>query len=540
MRKNIISYLILIAAVSIWTGCKHTDTYEGGEISTFISNFDLRKIYKGAEVTLTTKNMRSATSLRGLVVSDHSGGNMPVGLLVIQNTRPVGVIDSVRGISIAIGADAANYVPGDSVHVKIEGAVLTRRDGILQITGVPSSAITKVAANRPVILRGATSTAIMARPEDYESTLVTIVKGSFEPLSVPTDTYGGDKMINDGFDNFLMRTAATATFANATGIYQNANYTGVIFNSVGQDGRLTPYTRIRTLQDVRQKTLTPAAMVISGYMSDVEDGDGNYEYIQFLATKDINFATTPFSVVVSNNAGATLPQGFPTLGWATGSLVTTGTTVSKTYKMNLTSGTVVKGQYFYVGGSNKFINGSGSTSTSALKWIRSFNYTTTAGDGFGIKTGGLMANSGNGWGIAVFTGTTVTENTLPIDVIFIHNGGDLYNPGSTQGYRVANNDFYDAADPITDVPQPYYLMLGNTKNLKYALPADEGLWNMLGGVYNDVLGKWSKARFQTDLDFEKNTPASALESKWIREFKDENGVVVKTEELFPTKLRSQL
>src|SRR5690606_33927054 len=120
--------------------------------------------------------------------------------------------------------------------------------------------------------------------------------------------------------------------------------------------------------------------------------DANYEYIQLMATKDLDFSVTPFAIVTTNNAGANTPTGYPVDGWATGGL--------RTYKIDLTSGTVTKGEYFYVG-ANKNIWGSGSTDMSSSKWFQKM-YATDDGDGFGTKTTNLLANSGNAAGIAVF------------------------------------------------------------------------------------------------------------------------------------------
>lgn len=547
--KKIINYLIVLSAVLIWTGCKHDDAYEGGETSPYISNFDLRKMYKGTDVTLNTSNMKGASAVRGVVISDHSGNNLPAGLLILQNTRPVGAIDSLRGIAIAIGQDAANYVPGDSVHVKIDGGTLKRQDGILQILGVTSASVTKVGAGRIIPVNRVPSSAILARPNDFESTLVAIVKAGFDPVAAPAETYKGDKVINDGFDNFTLHTEPTASFANATGLNFNANYYGIVFNTVDANGKLKPHQRIRTIRDVTPLSSTPeiAAIVISGYMADAEGGDGNYEYMQFLATRNINFAVTPYSVVVTNNAGAATPTTvFPVKGWATGVDAVTGTGLTaRTYKFNLTSGTAAKGTYFYVGGASKLINGANSTSIASSNWIRSKNYTTATpasapagnGDGFGLYTSGLFANSGNASGFAVFEGTDVTVNSAPIDVIFIGDGGSVFN-GSTVGYRIANNDFYDKIDPITLQPQPFFKSGTNTLKYAYQLPSDQGFWNLLSGVYNADLGKWVKARTQTNLDLSKTSPLSNIEGPAIRITRDANtGVEISRDTIPPTRLK---
>jgi hypothetical protein len=172
-----------------WVGCKKSN-YPGGVIGDYVPLYDLRNLYKGADVTLNDENMFGSGSVTGVVISDHSGKNLPAGLLIIQDRRRLGLI---RGISIPIGPDAAKYVPGDSVGIKVAGAVLKRVDGILQITGVSASAVTKIASNVPIPPNRVGSSFILAKPNDYESTLVAIVKAGFEPAVQPEETYGGDK-----------------------------------------------------------------------------------------------------------------------------------------------------------------------------------------------------------------------------------------------------------------------------------------------------------------------------------------------------------
>jgi len=254
---------------------------------------------------------------------------------------------------------------------------------------------------------------------------------------------------------------------------------------------------------VLSSTISIAPVIITGFASDVKGGDGNYEYIQLMATRDIDFAATPYAVVVTNNANASTPTGYPAKGWATGGM--------RTFKFNLSAGKAVKGSFFYVGGDTKMINGSGSTSMSTSNWIRAFNYTTADGDGFGTKTSGLMANSGNAFGMAVFQDTVVTVNSAPVDVIFIATGGSLYTAGPpAKGYLIANTDFYDIVNPITLEQQPYYRSGSNTISLVYNT-ADVGYFNMLGGTYNPSLGKWIKARIQTNVTMTKTSAITEIE-----------------------------
>ncbi|MBB6237845.1 hypothetical protein HDC90_002469 [Pedobacter sp. AK013] len=529
MKKIILYSIVLLAVPLLWSGCKKSN-YPGGTISAYIPLFDLRSLYKGSDVTLNIDNMFGSTSISAVVVSDHSGKNLPAGLLIVQDKRRLG---ELRGIAIPIGADAAKYVPGDSVTINVEGGVLKRIDGILQITNIPSSKIEKKASNVPIPPNRVPSSFILANPEKYESTLVVIVKGGFDPLPQPTDVLQGDKMVNDGFDNITLHTEVNATFANKT-LPISANFYGIILNTVTTDGQLKPQHRLRTASDIAvlSSTIEIPSAIITGWIADPMGTDANNEYIQFLATRDINFTTTPFSVVSSNNAGASTPQIYPTNGWALGDL--------RTYKFNLTSGTVSKGQYFYVGGANKLINSTGSTSIASSKWIRSFNYSTTNGDGFGTKTSNLLANSGNAYGIAIFEGTTVDASTKPIDVVFVSTGGQLYQAGPPEvGFRIANTDFYDIVNPITLAQQPFYRAGTNTLNFAYHpnAVADQGYYYKLGGIYSVTLGKWVKARAANYLQLSKTSTISAIEQDHFIKSVDASGNTVKTDTITVTKIK---
>lgn len=511
MRKIVFYAFLLLCSAGIWSACQKGNNYPGGEISPVIPILDVKSLYKGADVTLDIKNMAGSHQISGIVISDFSGGNMPAGMLILQDHRR---LSKYQGIAVAIGPDASKYTSGDSVTVEVTGGVLKRANGTLQITNVPANAVTKLAGGRAVGLTQVTSTALLANPTLYESTMVTIVKGSFDPLPTPTDKFSGDKTLTDGYDNVTLHTDAAATFANNS-LPNNANYYVIAFVASGDKGSLVPQLRARTDADVKVLGSTIASAVVSGFINDVIGGDGNYEYIQLLATRDIDFAATPLSVVVCNNAGASTPLGFPANGWATGGGSITPVTNFKTFKFNLTTGTAKKGTFFYVGGAGKTINGSSSTSMASSNWVRAFNYTTQDGDGFGIRSGGIFANSGNAFGMAVFNGTDVTKDSEPIDVIFVSTGGSLYSAGPpVAGYKITNTDFYDTVNPTTFQSQPYYRQGSNTSALSYTTPADAGFFYKLGGVYNSRIGKWLQARSQQTVILTKTSTLGEIEGEF--------------------------
>ncbi|MDR1172664.1 MAG: BACON domain-containing protein [Bacteroidales bacterium] len=238
-------------------------------------------------------------------------------------------------------------------------------------------------------------------------------------------------------------------------------------------------------------------------------GDG-YEYVQLMAVEDIDFSATPYSVVICKNTNVQTPTA---KGWAEGG--------NRTYKFNLTEGAVSRGEFFYIGGKAGALNGyssnAGNTTASSYdgsvkdkvwtghpieipawasqnggtaqttggiisikdaKWIRTKAYITEAGDGFGNATGGnnsnLLSNSPNPGttfpgafgvdGIAVYEGTEVDENTVPMDLIFFgqsSTGAANYTANGI-GYTVPLNDLYSPVDLSNGSSQPYFGQGGNT------------------------------------------------------------------------------
>lgn len=253
-----------------------------------------------------------------------------------------------------------------------------------------------------------------------------------------------------------------------------------------------------------------AQVVITGMMMDPVGGDAGYEYIQLMATEDIDFSATPYAVVRSMNTGT---LGAVTAdGWATGGI--------RTFKFDLKRGKAAKGTFFYVGGEKKVIAGNwkGAMSTdisekagnaeNRANWIRTIKYRGQAdgevvGDGFGEKTDGLLPNgSANPVGIAVFAGTAVTGASIPIDAIFVATANPIstgstigaYNLAQSIGYIVPENDLYSTKK------SKYFGDGGNTSAFLYptakgvALDKDSGQFLMLGGVYNSAKKKWDKPR----------------------------------------------
>jgi hypothetical protein len=286
------------------------------------------------------------------------------------------------------------------------------------------------------------------------------------------------------------------------------------------------------------KKYFPGAILVTGVMTDPRGNDCNtnmsatwynpnenanlhgdgYEYVQLMAVKDINFAATPYSVIICRNTSTQTPTA---KAWIEGG--------NRTYKFNLTSGVVSRGEFFYIGGLAKALNGYSSNASNATvssyngsvqskvwtghpieipawatqkggttqttggiismreaKWIRTKAYISESGDdGIGNATTGnnsnLLSNSPNPSaypgtfgvdGIAVYEGTEVDEHTVPIDVIFFgeNTGGAANYSTAGIGYTVPLNDLYSPVNLSNGEAQPYFGQGSNSAFLRGGQP----------------------------------------------------------------------
>ncbi|MBK0378740.1 DUF5689 domain-containing protein [Mucilaginibacter segetis] len=509
--KRKIFYIVLCFSALFMSACQKHD-FAAGELSPIIAVSDLRDLYKGNDVTLTTDNMLGATEIVGIVISNPDSGNVPKDMVILQNIRR----QLTRGIAIPLGAAAANYTSGDSLVVTVNGAILKKVNGTLQLTGITEANIQKISSGNSVTVQSVSSYSIKSNPDAYENTLVQVKTATVSPAPVDGDTYAGDKYLVNGADSVIMHTEETANYATEQ-LPASATVTGILFVGQDESGNASLQIWPRYSTDITDKTapidpngpkLGVGPIIITGYANDTKGADGNYEYFQFMATKTIDFSKTPVAVVTCTNAGSAAPDAgdAPSGGWAEGG--------GRTYKFNITEGIVHKGDIFYVGGSNKRIDGPNSTDISSANWVRSIPYTTTDGDGFGSKSSGLLPNSGNAGGIAVFDGINVTETSVPVDAVFY--GGTstktIYNETDNKGYRIPDNDHYHPIDPATSAAQPFVYQGTNTYVIPHSTPADAGIFVKLGGKFDSATKKWITPRSYVHYTLSLSSELSEIET----------------------------
>jgi hypothetical protein len=267
-----------------------------------------------------------------------------------------------------------------------------------------------------------------------------------------------------------------------------------------------------------EKVSHGADFVISGYLADPDGTDspvigavsgggfshtGGYEYVQLLALKDIDFAQTHYCLVTCINGNQETPGD---KGWAAGSAGT-----KQTYQINIDQGAVTKGSYFYVGGISRLLDSYPSSGTEAsptvdaAKWPIAINYYTLPGangNGLAVGSSGILGN----WatypanvadGIAVFRGTTVDENSVPMDAVF-YGTAVLTKPV----FRVPDNDHYSRFD-ASGAPQPCFGQGANTWMVAAVPPAnDDGYFTALGGEVSST--EWITPRTGTYIQMKKS------------------------------------
>ncbi|TPG45211.1 T9SS C-terminal target domain-containing protein [Flavobacterium pectinovorum] len=209
-------------------------------------------------------------------------------------------------------------------------------------------------------------------------------------------------------------------------------------------------------------------LIISEILTNPNGDDSPLEYVELVATTTINFATTPYTVVFTDNGTAT------SNGWKAGSAVT--------YAFLINSGSVTAGQVVYVGGSSMLpLNQSGVA-------LKTKNTGTTAGDSFGSKnTSGVLGNGGsNADGVAVFNvaASSISSSTVPVDAVFFGDAVGSAFKSSGSGYQLPVNDNYNG---------------GKLQTSSYLAPdpGSDQLVKATAGVYNTTTNTFTTSRSWT-------------------------------------------
>jgi len=196
----------------------------------------IRALYAGSTVSVPDDS-----KITGIVISDRVGNNINSQNIILQQGT------GKPGIVVRFNAPH-NFNLGDSISVVVSGFDLSTFSNQLQISTVPLSNASLIAAGKVITPRTITIGALiteMAQPlgtaNHPECTLLKIVGAT-----VASGTYSGNKNLTDGTGTIVLRTGSTATFAST------ATPTGPkTWTVYPQFFNTTPQVFIRNLTDVQ-------------------------------------------------------------------------------------------------------------------------------------------------------------------------------------------------------------------------------------------------------------------------------------------------
>lgn len=207
------------------------------------------------------------------------------------------------------------------------------------------------------------------------------------------------------------------------------------------------------------------ALLIQRFFTNPSGTDAPNEFVELLATRSINFANEPFTIVFTDGSLA------GSNGWASGG---TGS-----YAFQISTGTMNAGDLGYIGGTglSNYIQGGASCLI-----LRQINTATSVGDVLGSASPAALGNGGTSAdGIAVFnmSASSINSTSTPIDAIFF---GSAIGSAASK-YMMPVNDHYSGG------------VFGNSGNTFLAPDPSSGDYIFVErGTFNTQNFSWSIPR----------------------------------------------
>jgi len=175
--------------------------------STIIGIDSLRKLYPATTVIGTAR-------VTGVVISDVVNGNVSTGNFILEDGSKKGIVLYLPGASFNLG---------DSLLIDASGGKLSLYQGSMELSGVLTTSITKVATGRSVTPTVLTLAQLNSNIASYESVLVRVSNVTV----TGGGTYSGNKTITDGTGSFSLYTGTTAAFAGQSVPTTAKTFTGI-------------------------------------------------------------------------------------------------------------------------------------------------------------------------------------------------------------------------------------------------------------------------------------------------------------------------
>ena len=124
------------------------------------------------------------------------------------------------------------FLPGDVLHVNIQGALLSERNGVLEISQLTQQSATKTGWE-VFMVPSTTITQLYSTPGNKEGRLVQLTNVTFTQAN-GTATLQGDRIISDGIRSALVRTEPFASFSNRVIPAGQVSVTGILIEQNSQ------------------------------------------------------------------------------------------------------------------------------------------------------------------------------------------------------------------------------------------------------------------------------------------------------------------
>lgn len=162
-----------------------------------ISLSELRRLFNEEGAATVPPGM----SVRGIITSDIDNGNIFPANAFLQ--------DETGAIALRFNGNHG-FKQGDQITIFAGSIQLTRFNGLLQMTSIPTGNASLDATGLEVQPVTATINEILTDFQSYESKLVTVNNASIDEGGI----YQGNKTLNDGTGSIILFTRNDATFAN--------------------------------------------------------------------------------------------------------------------------------------------------------------------------------------------------------------------------------------------------------------------------------------------------------------------------------------
>ncbi|GGH13443.1 hypothetical protein FAZ19_08390 [Sphingobacterium alkalisoli] len=222
-KLNVLLYIGISFSLLAASCIKEDTNYAIGTNNPEISLYAIRNVFQGNDIILDTKLLTDATYTRAVVISDHTGNNLPANYIAVQNVWR----NQQRGILLEV-EDAAKYNFGDSIQINLTGALLTKKNGPLTLKGVKKSDISVINTGNDVTSKGVAISVLLNKFNDYESTFIDVT-ADLEVEPAPGTPIRGTKTLMDQ-DSLTIElfTSDQASFADEV-VAPSATFRGIAF-----------------------------------------------------------------------------------------------------------------------------------------------------------------------------------------------------------------------------------------------------------------------------------------------------------------------